>query len=56
MNIRILSLPVFSSQFNLNNTDGEEATNKIIPIAITSIDKIIYTFIFFLFTYSRSIS
>ena len=51
--MRILSFPVFSSQFNLNNTDGE-ATNKITPIVITSIDKIINTFIFFLFPYSRS--
>ena len=41
----ILSFPVFSSQFNLNNTDGE-ATNKITPTIITSIDKIINTFIF----------
>jgi len=40
----ILSFPVFSFQFNLNNTDGE-ATNRITPIAITSIDKIINTFI-----------
>ena len=40
----ILSFPVFSSQFNLNNTDGE-TTNKITPITITSIDKIINTFI-----------
>ena len=45
MNMRALSLPVFSSQFNLNNTDGE-VTNKITPIMITSIDKIINTFIF----------
>ena len=51
--MRILSFAVFSSQFNLNNTDGE-ATNKIIPITITSIDKIINTFIFFLFPYSHS--
>ena len=41
----ILSFPVFSSQFNLNNTDGEDI-NKITPITITSIDKIINTFIF----------
>ena len=40
----ILSFPVFSSQFNLNNTDGED-TNRITPIMITSIDKIINTFI-----------
>ena len=40
----ILSFPVFSSQFNLNNTDGE-ATNRITPIMIKSIDKIINTFI-----------
>ena len=40
----ILSFPVFSCQFNLNNTDGE-ANNKITPITITSIDKIINTFI-----------
>jgi len=40
----IFSFPVFSSQFNLNNTDGE-VNNKIIPIMITSIDKIINTFI-----------
>ena len=40
----ILSFPVFSFQFNLNNTDGE-ATKRITPIAITSIDKIINTFI-----------
>ena len=41
----ILSFPVFSSQFNLNNTDGE-ATNKITPTTITSNDKIINIFIF----------
>jgi len=41
----ILSFPVFSSQFNLNNTDGEE-TNKITPITITSNDKIINIFMF----------
>ena len=40
----ILSFPVFSSQFNLNNIDGED-TNRITPITITSIDKIINTFI-----------
>ena len=39
----ILSFPVFSFQFNLNNTDGE-TNNKITPITITSIDKIINTF------------
>ena len=42
--MRILSFPVFSSQFNLNNTDGED-TNRITPITITSIDKIINIFI-----------
>ena len=41
-----LSFLVFSSQFNLNNTDGE-TTNKIIPITITSNDKIIKTFILY---------
>ena len=41
----IFSFLVFSSQFNLNNTDGE-ASNKMIPIIITSNDKIINTFIF----------
>ena len=51
MNIKVLSFPVFSFQFNLNNTDGEDVINRIIPIAITSIDKIIYTFIFFLSSY-----
>ena len=45
MNIKIFSFPVFSSQFNLNKIEGE-ATNKITPITITSIDKIINTFIF----------
>ena len=44
MNMSILSFPVFSSQFSLNSTAGE-ATNKITPITITSIDKIINTFI-----------
>ena len=44
----ILSFPVFSSQFNLNNTDGE-TVNKITPTVITSIDKIINTFILILF-------
>ena len=38
--MRIVSVAVFSSQFNLNNTDGE-ATNRIIPITITSNDKIV---------------
>jgi len=40
----IFSFPVFSSQFNLNSAEGE-VINKITPIAITSIDKIINTFI-----------
>jgi len=40
----IVSFPVFSFQFNLNNTDGED-TNRITPITIISIDKIINTFI-----------
>jgi len=44
MNIRIFSFPVFSFQFNLNNTDGV-ATNRRTPITIISIDKIINTFI-----------
>ena len=44
MNIRIFSFPVFSFQFNLNNTDGVDA-NKRTPITIISIDKIINTFI-----------
>ena len=44
MNISIFSFPVFSFQFNLNNTDGE-ATNNKTPITITSTDKIINTFI-----------
>ena len=46
MNIRIFSFPVFSFQFNVNNTDGV-ATNKRTPITIISIDKIINTFISF---------
>ena len=46
MNIRIFSFPFFSVQFNLNNTEGV-AINKITPIIITSIDKIINTFINF---------
>ena len=41
----IFSFPVFFSQFNLNNTDGE-ANNKITPTMITSNDKIMNTFIF----------
>ena len=45
MNMSIFSIPVFSFQFNLNSADGE-AINKITPIIITSIDKIINTFIF----------
>ena len=44
MNIRIFSLPVFSFQFNVNNTDGV-ATNRRTPKTIISIDKIINTFI-----------
>ena len=44
MNIRIFSFPVFSFQFNLNNTDGV-ATIRRAPITIISIDKIINTFI-----------
>ena len=48
MNIRIFSFPVFSFQFNLNNTDGV-ATNRRTPITIISIDKIINTFISFPF-------
>ena len=40
----ILSFPVFSFQFNLNNIDGE-ATNNIIPTIIISNDKIIKIFI-----------
>ena len=46
MNIRILSFNVFSPQFNLNNVDGD-AINTTAPRAITSMDKIINTFIFF---------
>ena len=46
MNIRIFSFPVFSFQFNLNNTDGLD-TNRRTPITIISIDKIINTFISF---------
>ena len=44
MNMSIFCFLVFSSQFNLNNTDGED-TNMITPIIITSTDKIINTFI-----------
>ncbi|MDA8537221.1 hypothetical protein N9X11_00485 [Candidatus Pelagibacter bacterium] len=40
----IFCFTVFSFQFNLNKVDGE-ANKKITPIAITSIDKIINTFI-----------
>ena len=40
----ILSFTVFPPQFNLNNIAGEDS-NKIIPVIITSIDKIINTFI-----------
>ena len=46
MNIKNFSFPVFSCQFNLNNTD-ELTVNKITPVIITSIDKIINTFINF---------
>ena len=46
MNIKNFSFPVFSLHFNLNNTEGL-TTNKITPIIITSIDKIINTFINF---------
>ena len=45
MNIRIFSFPVFSFQFNLNNTDGVD-TNRRTPMTIISIDKIINTFIY----------
>ena len=45
MNIRILSFNVFSPQFNLNNVDGD-AINTTTPRTITSMDKIINTFIF----------
>ena len=57
MNIRIFSFPVFSSNFNLNNTDGL-LINKIIPIMITSIDKIINTFISstFVLCYDKTIT
>ena len=44
MNIKIFSFTVFLFQFNLNNVDGV-AINKITPITIISIDKIINTFI-----------
>ena len=43
--MRTFSFVVFPPQFNLNNTDGE-VTNKTTPTIITSIDKIINTFIF----------
>ena len=57
MNMSIFSFPVFSSQFNLNNTDGE-VNNKIIPIMITSIDKIKNTFISstFVLCYDKTIT
>ena len=57
MNIRIFSFPVFSSHFNLNNTDGL-LINKIIPIMITSIDKIINIFISstFVLCYDKTIT
>ena len=48
MNIKIFSFPVFSFQFNVNNTDGVD-TNKRTPITIISTDKIINTFINYLF-------
>ena len=51
--MNIFSFPVFSSQFNLNNTVGE-AVSKITPITITSIDKIINTFIIDLYCISIS--
>jgi len=44
MNIKNFPFLVFSFQFSLNNVDGL-ATNNITPIIITSIDKIINTFI-----------
>ncbi len=44
MNIKNFSFVVFSFQFNLNSTEGL-ATNSITPIIITSIDRIINTFI-----------
>ena len=44
MNIKNFSFVVFLFQFNLNNVAGL-ATNNITPITITSIDKIINTFI-----------
>ena len=44
MNIKNFSFVVFSFQFNLNSTEGL-ATNSITPITITSIDRIINTFI-----------
>ena len=53
MNMSIFSFTVFSTQFNLNSIDGE-AINKITPITITSIDKIINTFIIDLYCISIS--
>ena len=44
MNIKNFSFPVFSFQFNLNNT-VVLVTNKIKPSIITNIDKIIKRFI-----------
>ena len=44
MNIKNFSFLFFSFQFSLNNTDGL-ATSNITPIIITSIDRIINTFI-----------
>ena len=46
MKIKSFSFFVFSFQFNLNNTAGL-ANNNITPVTITSIDKIINTFINF---------
>ena len=53
MNIKIFSFPVFSFQFNVNNTDGV-VTNKRTPITIISTDKIINTFISSLFFCNQS--
>ena len=44
MNIKNFSFVVFLFQFNLNNAEGL-ASKNITPITITSIDKIINTFI-----------
>tara|TARA_B110000116_G_C16352948_1_gene366218 strand:+ start:151 stop:321 length:171 start_codon:yes stop_codon:yes gene_type:complete len=44
MKIIIFSLPVFSFQLNINKVDGVDI-NKITPITIISIDKMINTFI-----------